>query len=97
MTHHRNRHFQKRSHARIGPHQLRLIQNRFLHTVVQFRLHTGGRSRIASRQAVVQQDLNKKINICFRIFQGFEDFVGNSYRLQFRSHLMEDSIVLAID
>ena len=79
MTHHRNLHFQKRSHARIGPHQLRLIQNRFLHTVVQFRLHTGGRSRIASRQAVVQQDLNKKINICFRIFKGFRwEFLPSS-------------------
>ena len=65
MTHHRNLHFQKRSHARIGPHQLRLIQNRFLHTVVQFRLHTGGRSRIASRQAIVQQDLNKKNKYLF--------------------------------
>ena len=89
MTHHRNLHFQKRSHARIGPHQLRLIQNRFLHTVVQFRLHTGERSRIASRQEDVQQDLNKKINIFIGFIKDLGIFIlllflGNSYRLQFR-------------
>ena len=63
MTHPRNLHFQKRSHGRIGSHQLRLIQNRFPHMVVQLRFHTREQNRIASHQGIVQQDLNNKINI----------------------------------
>ena len=79
MIHPRNRHFQKHSQDRIGLHQLRLIRNRFPHTEVQLQLHTRERNRIASHQEIVQQDLNKKY-----IFTGFDDFVRNAYRLQFR-------------
>ena len=63
MTHPRNLHLRRHSHARIGPHQLRLIQNRFPHTVVQLRFHTRERNRIASHQGIVQRDLNKKMII----------------------------------